>query len=82
MQIDKFIAELVKLRQTYGPDITVMQLATGTRIISKAALPRIAHAKADNPRTLFSVANDFDRNKGERIVLLGMSDHLARGERK
>jgi len=82
MQIDKFIAELTKLRQTYGPNIEVMQLAVGSRSVSKASLPRIAHTKADNPRALFSVVNDLDRNKGLRIVVLGLGEAKVREERK
>lgn len=82
MQIDKYIAEFVKLRQTYGPGLEVMQLTAGSRTLTKAALPRIGHAKADNPRVLFSIANNLDREKGPRIVVLGLSDNKAREERK
>jgi len=82
MEIDKFIAELTKLRQTYGPGLTVMQLSAFGGGLKKATLPRIAHTKKDNPRALFSVSHRFDRDKGDRVVVLGIPDEMARAERK
>lgn len=72
MQIDKYITELVKLRQTYGPNLEVVRRKDGilSTTTTKALLPRLANMRSDQPRVLFNTDNDLDKNKGERVVLL------------
>lgn len=69
MKIDEYIAHLVKLRQSHGPDLMVMAKAGQGATTKKAQLPRMAHLRKDQPRTLFAV-NDLDKNRGEKVVLL------------
>jgi hypothetical protein len=67
MKIDKYIAELTKLRQAHGPDLEITR-RTGEfhGVLRKAPLPRIAHTKKGTKAPFTS--NDRDADKGEKVV--------------
>lgn len=81
MTLDQYLVQLTKLRQTYGGEVNVMQLNAMGGGVKKAGLPRIANVRKDNPRTLFNVGA-LDRDKGDRIVLLGMPAEMEKQQRK
>lgn len=66
MNIEKYIAELIKLRQAHGPNLEVMRAST-SGVIVKSPLPRIAFRHKRN-RTSFHGPDDLDKDKGERVV--------------
>lgn len=67
MEIDKYIAELTKLRQTHGPGLEVVTNgAVGP--FKKAPLPRVAWVHKEKPKSFFVVGGDPDRLKGDKVV--------------
>jgi hypothetical protein len=76
MLIDKYIEELVKLRQAHGAELEVMRTtnaidgAVSARVAVKAGLPRLAHKQKGHTRTLFRDGQDPDRLKGDKVVVL------------
>jgi hypothetical protein len=67
MLIDKYIQEMVKLRQAHGPELDVVKQLNG-EVVGKAALPRLAHMHTKNTRTMFRDGQDEDRYKGKKVV--------------
>jgi hypothetical protein len=76
MLIDKYIEEMVKLRQAHGPELEVLRSTAAVdsdvsnRKAIKAGLPRIANRQIGHHRTLFRDGVDPDRLKGEKVVVI------------
>jgi hypothetical protein len=69
--IEKYIEELIRLRQQFGADLEVYRSnASDSTTMRKAGLPRMHHLKKDSNVFRFRDGVDPDRLRGARVVLL------------